>query len=80
MTWARGHRADYDARAEAGNAGWDFHSVLPLFKKSEDWEDGASAFRGTGGPISVERARNLHPVAAALIDAGASYGIRTSTT
>ena len=73
--WARGNRADYDAWAEAGNAGWDFHSVLPLFKKSEDWEDGASEFRGAGGPIRVERARNLHPVAAALIDAGKSYGM-----
>ncbi|MDB5312130.1 MAG: hypothetical protein JWO38_6332 [Gemmataceae bacterium] len=75
LVWARGHRADYDAWAEAGNAGWDFHSVLPLFKKSEDWEGGASAFRGTGGPIRVERARDLHPVAAALVDAGRSYGM-----
>jgi len=35
----------------------------------------ASAFRGAGGPIHVERARNLHPAAAALIDAGKSYGM-----
>jgi choline dehydrogenase len=48
---------------------------LPLFKKSEDWEDGASEFRGAGGPIHIERARDLHPVAAALIDAGRSYGM-----
>jgi choline dehydrogenase len=75
MIWARGNRADYDAWAEAGNTGWDFESVLPLFKQSEDWEDGASAFRGAGGPIHVERARDLHPVAAALIDAGGSCGM-----
>src|SRR5262245_56373159 len=75
MVWTRGHRADYDAWAEAGNAGWDFHSVLPLFKKSEDWEDGASTFRGAGGPIRVERARGLHPVASAFLDAGGSYGM-----
>src|SRR5262249_60813538 len=68
MVWVRGHRADYDGWAEAGNAGWDFESVLPLFQKSEDWEDGASEFRGAGGPIHVERARNLHPVSAAFID------------
>ena len=48
---------------------------MPLFKQSEDWEDGASAFRGAGGPIRVERARGLHPVAAALIDAGRSCGM-----
>ncbi|HEY2158142.1 MAG TPA: GMC family oxidoreductase N-terminal domain-containing protein [Isosphaeraceae bacterium] len=75
MVWTRGHRADYDAWAEAGNAGWDFQSVLPLFMQSEDWEDGASAFRGAGGPIRVERARDLHPVAAALVDAGLSCGM-----
>jgi choline dehydrogenase-like flavoprotein len=75
MVWVRGNRADYDAWAGAGNAGWDFHSVLPLFKRSEDWEDGGSEFRGAGGPIRVERARNLHPVAAAFIDAGRSYGM-----
>jgi choline dehydrogenase len=75
MVWTRGHRADYDGWAVAGNAGWDFHSVLPLFKKSEDWEDGASEFRGAGGPIRVERARDLPPVVAASIDAGRSYGM-----
>ena len=72
MVWTRGHRADYDGWAEAGNACWDFQSVLPLFKKSEDWEDGASEFRGAGGPVRVERARGLHPVAAAFINAGHS--------
>jgi choline dehydrogenase len=75
MIWTRGHRADYDGWAEAGNRFWDFVSVLPLFKLSEDWEGGASAFRGAGGPIRVERARDLHPVAAAFIDAGRSCGM-----
>src|SRR5262249_3180162 len=75
LIWARGHRADYDAWAEAGNAGWGFDSVLPLFQKADDWEGGGSAFRGAGGPIRVERGRDLHPVAAALIDAGRFYGM-----
>ena len=46
-----------------------------MFKRSEDWEDGANEFRGAGGPIRIERAKNLHPVATALIDAGKSYGM-----
>ena len=75
LVWARGNRADYDGWAGAGNAGWDYDSILPLFKKSEDWEDGASQFRGAGGPVRIERAKNLHPVATALIDAGRSYGM-----
>jgi choline dehydrogenase len=76
MVWARGNRADYAGWAEAGNAGWDFHSVLALFKRSEDWEDGGTEFRGAGGPIRVERARNLHPVAGAFIEGHARYRVR----
>src|SRR5499433_48547 len=75
MVWARGHRSDYDAWAEAGNAGWDFGSVLPLFKKSEDWEGGASAIHGADGPIRVERDWVLDPVPSALFDAGMSCGM-----
>jgi choline dehydrogenase len=75
LGWVRGHRADYDAWAQAGNTGWDFESVLPLFQKMEDWEDGASDFRGAGGPIRVERARIVSPVDAAFIEAGQSCGM-----
>ena len=75
MTWARGHRADYDGWAQAGNPGWDFESVLPLFKKSEDWEGGESAIHGAGGPIRVERPTQLDPIPAALIDAGRAFGM-----
>jgi choline dehydrogenase len=75
MVWTRGNRADYDGWSQAGNVGWDFESVLPLFKASEDWEDGANEFRGASGPIRVERARDLDPVSAALIDAGRSCGM-----
>ncbi len=76
MCWARGHRADYDgwARRPATPAGTST-PVLPLFKKSEDWEDGASAFRGAGGPIRVERARDLPAVVAAFLDAGRACGM-----
>ncbi|MFJ4989830.1 GMC family oxidoreductase [Streptomyces sp. NPDC088732] len=75
LLWTRGHRADYDAWAGAGHTGWDFESVLPLFRRSEDWEDGESRLRGAGGPVRVERAKDLHPVASALIEAGMSLGM-----
>jgi len=35
LLYARGHRADYDAWAAAGNGGWSYDEVLPYFKKSE---------------------------------------------
>ncbi|MEJ1962787.1 MAG: GMC family oxidoreductase N-terminal domain-containing protein [Gammaproteobacteria bacterium] len=75
LVWARGHSSDFDRWAADGNEGWDFESVLPFFKKAEDWEDGETELRGAGGPIRVERAKNLHGVAAALIDAARCYGI-----
>ncbi|MFD5570952.1 GMC family oxidoreductase [Streptomyces cadmiisoli] len=75
LVWVRGHSADYDGWAAAGNHGWDYASVLPHFKQAEDWEDGPTRFRGAGGPIRVERAKNLHPVAQALIDSAVSYGM-----
>ncbi len=75
LIWARGNRLDYDNWAEAGNIGWDYDSVLPLFKKSEDWEGGGSAWRGVGGPMHIERAQHLNPIGKAFIESGKSYGI-----
>lgn len=75
LVWVRGHRADYDGWAAGGARGWDHASVLPHFRDCEDWEDGASEQRGAGGPVRVERPRDLHPVAAALVEAGVSYGM-----
>jgi choline dehydrogenase-like flavoprotein len=75
VVWARGHRSDYDGWAAAGNPGWDYDSVLPLFRKSEDWEGGASQVRGAGGPIHVERAKHPSLLASALIDASVAFGM-----
>jgi choline dehydrogenase-like flavoprotein len=35
MIYVRGHRADYDTWAYQGCSGWDWDSVLPLFKRSD---------------------------------------------
>src|SRR5262245_49723990 len=43
MIWDRGHRLDYDGWAAAGNTGWDFDTMLPLFKRAEDYDRGADA-------------------------------------
>lgn len=75
MMWYRGHPVDYDAWEAAGAKGWSFADCLPYFKRSEDWEDGASELRGAGGPLRIERTPQLHPVAQALIDGAASLDI-----
>jgi choline dehydrogenase-like flavoprotein len=75
MMWYRGHPADYYAWAASGAKGWAFRDVLPYFRRCEDWEGGASEWRGAGGPLRIERSRALHPIAAALIDGAAELGI-----
>ena len=56
MSYVRGQPADYDGWAALGCRGWDFASVLPYFKRSEDNENGADAHHGTGGPLAVSNA------------------------
>ena len=52
----RGHPADYDAWAAAGNNGWAFADVLPYFIKLEsDAEHGHEPWHGTAGPIPIRR-------------------------
>ena len=37
MIYMRGQKGDYDGWAAAGNPGWAWNDVLPLFKKSENY-------------------------------------------
>jgi choline dehydrogenase-like flavoprotein len=53
MVYIRGAREDYDAWRDAGNPGWGYDDLLPLFKRSEDNERGESEYHGVGGPLSV---------------------------
>ena len=52
----RGHPADYDGWASAGNTGWSFAEVLPYFCKLETDIDFASAeWHGSRGPLPIRR-------------------------
>src|SRR5580704_8937572 len=53
MIYMRGHRDNYDAWRDAGNAGWGYADVLPYFKRSENNARGADAYHGSGGPLGV---------------------------
>jgi choline dehydrogenase len=74
MIYVRGAPADYDHWAYLGNAGWDYESVLPYFKKSEDYYGGASRYHGAGGPLSVSRNTAPNPLTGAFIDAAMQPG------
>ena len=75
MIYVRGNRADYDHWAYLGNAGWDYESVLPYFKKSEDYCGGAGRYHGAGGPLSVARIDNPNPLTQAFLAAGDALGV-----
>jgi choline dehydrogenase len=75
MCWGRGMQRDFDGWAENGAAGWAFADVLPVFKAQEDWEGGASALRGAGGPVHVRKSHDPHPAARAFVEAGRAMGM-----
>jgi choline dehydrogenase-like flavoprotein len=75
MNWFRGHPGDYDAWERAGATGWNYATLLPYFRRSEDWEGGPSAHRGRGGPMQVTRPADPHPVASALVEGAAELGL-----
>ncbi|HQQ64252.1 MAG TPA: GMC family oxidoreductase N-terminal domain-containing protein [Pseudomonadales bacterium] len=74
MVYVRGQAADFDRWAELGNAGWAYADVLPYFKRSEDCENGANDFHGTGGPLWVGNVRNEFPICEAFIRAAEQAG------
>ncbi len=75
MSYVRGQPEDYDGWAALGCEGWDFESVLPYFKRSENNENGADAFHGSGGPLSVSNIRSLHPLSDDYLQACVNLGL-----
>ena len=53
LVWIRGHREDFDDWRDAGNPGWGYDDLLPVFKSIEDNEAGADQWRGRGGPVHI---------------------------
>ena len=77
MQWFRGHPADYDAWETVGAAGWTYAGLLPYFRRSEDWEGGASRQRGAGGPMRITCPPEPHPIAAAMVEGAVELGLPT---
>ena len=75
MIYIRGAKADFDNWAYNGAAGWSYDQVLPFFKKSEDFEEGASHYHGAGGPLPVTRIHEPNPASLAFLEACAGYGV-----
>ncbi len=77
MAYARGHKNDYDYwAAEAGDPAWSYRHVLEIYKRIENWQGKPDpAYRGTGGNVWVQPAKDPNPIAPAMVKAAASVGI-----
>jgi len=69
LVFLRGAPSDYDEWQRLGARGWSYNDVLPYFKRMEHSVDGANAWRGTGGPMTVSNIKRPSTAARAFVEA-----------
>jgi choline dehydrogenase len=75
MLYVRGHASDYESWArQSGDRGWSWANTLPLFKRSEAHECGATRVHGGRGPQSVSRITRPHQLSVAFVEAALTLG------
>lgn len=75
MIYMRGQASDYDHWRQLGNQGWSWEDVLPVFKRSEDYQHGGDDFHGEGGELRVEERRVNWEILDAWREAAEQCGI-----
>jgi choline dehydrogenase len=75
MIYMRGQKSDYDHWETLGNPGWAWNDVLPIFRRSEDYQHGADDFHGSGGELRVEERRVNWEILDVWRDAAEQCGI-----
>lgn len=73
--YVRGSVEDYDAWAAAGNPGWAYADLLPLFRDLESSPIGSDEWRGRKGPLAVELTRSRHALTQAAAAAMRAAGL-----
>ena len=79
MLYIRGNKRDYDSWAALGNVGWDYESVLPYFKRSEDArvkELANSPYHKKNGYLTVEYFKYNPPIADYIVHSGEELGYK----
>jgi choline dehydrogenase len=75
MIQVRGAQADYDSWAYAGNDGWRWQDVFPIFLGMEDFDRGASQWHAVGGPMHIHTLWEPSPIHRAIEHAAAQVGV-----
>ncbi|MEP7452980.1 GMC family oxidoreductase N-terminal domain-containing protein [Phyllobacterium sp. SB3] len=75
MVYIRGAAEDFDDWRDAGNPGWGYSDLVPIFRSLED-HDGPATSLGKGGPLRITDCSKLfHPLANRLIAAAQEAGL-----
>ncbi len=75
MIFQRGNPMDYQRwAADQGMQDWDYAHCLPYLRKSEDCLAGGDEYRGTGGPVVLERGPATSPLFTAFFAAAEQAG------
>jgi choline dehydrogenase len=74
MVYVRGHPKDFDTWEEMGAKGWGFRHVQPYFKRMEHSHGGEDGWRGSHGPMHINRGSGRNPLYQAFIEAGRQAG------
>src|SRR5690606_25844007 len=74
MVYVRGHARDFDHWSDEGATGWAYADVLPYFKRMENSHGGEQGWRGTDGPLNVQRGPRRNPLYSAFVEAGRQAG------
>lgn len=69
LVFLRGAPSDYDSWEALGAKGWSYRDVLPYFKRMEHNVDGADAWRGSGGPMTVSNIKRPSTAAKSFVEA-----------
>lgn len=75
MAYVRGNAKDYDSWEKSGNNGWNYKSVLPYFKKSENNHSFNDEFHGKNGELNVSLRKEYHKSTYAFIEACKENGL-----
>lgn len=81
LLYTRGNKQDFDEWQELGNAGWNYKTVLPYFKKSENCslcKGIERAYHGFDGFLHIEHPHYKSPLLNAFLSAGTQLGYKTS--
>jgi len=82
MMYTRGTPKDYEKWVRAGNPGWGYKDVLPVFKRFEDNKDIGSLvdakYHGVNGPLTTSRFKHQPQMAFDILKAAEEIGERVT--